>query len=330
MRRLLLVYVGTIVVVTLAFLTSPYTISRKPLLEQSQTSNFQQGDPSTISRTYADSAESEQQRIKNRLELIEELLRARDVSKLPSELREARRKNLDVLRTYWKRGQFPQNTNRAGERVPFFIDAYGTPCAVGHLIIESGHREVATSIARTNNNIYADKITEPQFLAWAASSGLFPEELFLIQPNYDWINPPTPTPQPNPPRPIASTRQVRIGQGAVCYDTSSTFLMRDTTSSCGTGTTFCTTPLKCYSTTTGQYLGGSIATCRAGSGNNTFSTSAAGIGTTLLSCPDLQSCADDPRQEFITENEGWRWQNSSGFAGLSVTPHTTHSLAGGH
>ena len=112
----------------------------------------------------------------------------------------------------------------------------------------------------------------------------------------------------------SSSRQVHVGRSVVCYDTSSSFLMRDTTSSCGRGTAFCSTPLRCYSTSTGQYLGGSIATCRALNNVNRLDDSAAratGVGAPTFSCPDLQNCADDTRQEFIEEREGWRWLDST-------------------
>lgn len=105
---------------------------------------------------------------------------------------------------------------------------------------------------------------------------------------------------------MAFARQVQFGNGIVCVDTSSTFMMRDTSSSCGQATTFCTTPLNCFSNR--QYLGGGVVTCRAVSGGSNSSVSAAGVGSTGLSCPSLQTCADEPHQEFINESEASRWQ----------------------
>jgi hypothetical protein len=262
-------------------------------------------------QSYADSPESEQRRIRNRLALIEELLRSRDVSALPEPLRRERKRNLDVLRAYWQRGQFPKNTTRPGERVPFFIDAEGTPCAVGHLIIESGHRDLALAVAKADNNVFADRITDARFFAWAERSGLSLEELYLIQPTYEDVRL---EPQPPPARSISSPRQVRLAGGALCFDTMPTMLLRDTWSTCGTTTTFCTTPLACYAPSTGQYLGGSIATCRA----------AVAERSGLLTCPELQACADDPRQEFIPEADGWKWQRP---ADLEPIAHAARSTS---
>lgn len=130
--------------------------------------------------TYVDTSASEKTRIQNRLKLIEGLLRGKDVSDLPPHLQLARSRNLDMLHVYWKKGDFPKNTNRLGERMPFFIDAYGTPCAVGYLMIQSGHEQIAREIAAQDNTIYADQIKFPAFSSWADSSGLTTEELFLI------------------------------------------------------------------------------------------------------------------------------------------------------
>ena len=139
---------------------------------------------------------SEQQRIQAHLALVEELLRARDVSeRLSPEFQRERLRNLDVLQAYRKRGRFPTQKNpiwmrkgfipkRSPIRVPVFIDDSGTPCAVAHLMIESGGRELAETISRANNYIYADQITDREFSEWVAKSGLFPEELALIQPSY--------------------------------------------------------------------------------------------------------------------------------------------------
>jgi hypothetical protein len=134
--------------------------------------------------TKADAPEYEKERIQSRLKLIEELLRSRDVSFLTENQKRERLKNLERLRGYWMKGDFPKNTNHAGVRVPYFIDKHGTPCAVGYLIIASGRPDLAKKISDKDNNIYADKIDDPVFAKWADRSGLTPEELFLIQPEY--------------------------------------------------------------------------------------------------------------------------------------------------
>jgi hypothetical protein len=370
MRRLMLTYVGTVAIGTIAFLASPYTISRKVAVktELNQTSHDVRETAWLAPLTH----DEERQRIQSRLQLIDNLLRARDVSKWSPELQSARKKNLDILSAYWKKGEFPKNTDSKyrNVRMPYFIDKFGTPCAVGHLIIESGHRALAERIAKLDNNVYADQISDPEFFEWAKKSGLESEELTLIQPSYHTeciagpdcprcadlpSDPPGvisirttrcdsssrpgtgPGPITEPPphrQPATSGRRISLGRGVVCYDTSSTFLMRDTSSSCGWGTNFCTTPLRCYSSSTGQYLGGSIATCRAGTSTGgdisaTASASGIGVGTGLLSCPDLQSCADDQAQEFISEKEGWKWQPAD--LSVQINSHSSsHALSEEH
>jgi hypothetical protein len=100
----------------------------------------------------------------------------------------------------------------------------------------------------------------------------------------------------------ALAREVRLANGLLCVDTATTYLMRDTTSSCGHSTTFCTTPLNCFSSMTRQYVGGGVVTCRAISAGSPGSPS---MITPV--CPDLQTCADDPHQQFIREDEAYRW-----------------------
>ncbi len=108
--------------------------------------------------------------------------------KAPSpELEESRTRQLDVLREYWQRGEFPKNTRHPGLRVPYFVDDFGTPCAVGYLLLRSGKTELVKLVRGSANHIYIDQITDPEFLAWAASSGLSLTELELIQPTYEFM-----------------------------------------------------------------------------------------------------------------------------------------------
>jgi hypothetical protein len=127
---------------------------------------------------------------------------------------------------------------------------------------------------------------------------------------------------------LAFARQVQLGNGITCVDTTSTFLMRDRGSACGESTIFCTTPLSCSSG--GQYFGGGVATCRAvpRSSAGIASAGATGVGTSGgLGCPDLQSCVDEPHQEFITENEASRWQRGGGDQ-PSPRPHPGRRMCG--
>ena len=71
--------------------------------------------------------------IKQHLQLVEQALRATDVSHLPAALQQARAQNLNSLNRYWKSGAFPINTTHA-YRLPIFFDPFDNFCAVGYLI----------------------------------------------------------------------------------------------------------------------------------------------------------------------------------------------------
>lgn len=128
--------------------------------------------------------DADRARIQKHLEVVESELRARDTSHLPAELQAERERNLDRLHTYRLAGVFPQNPEFIGERVPFFIDADGVACAVGHLVIESGFAAVAEEIEARENNARLLDMTHPALTGWIAQSGLTAEECARIQPSY--------------------------------------------------------------------------------------------------------------------------------------------------
>ena len=128
--------------------------------------------------------EADQARIQRHLETVETELRARDTSHLPPALQAERVRNLDRLHAYRLAGLFPHNPEFIGERVPFFIDAGGVACAVGHLVIESGFAAVAGEIAERENNARLLDMTHPALSGWIAQSGLTAEECARIQPTY--------------------------------------------------------------------------------------------------------------------------------------------------
>lgn len=84
-------------------------------------------------------------RLQTHLAYVEALLRERDVSHLSHSQPEKRYALLDVLHTYWTRGQFPRNTEVSG-RNPVFRDSDGRLCAVGYLIAESAGLAQAEAI----------------------------------------------------------------------------------------------------------------------------------------------------------------------------------------
>src|SRR3989449_4116414 len=124
-------------------------------------------------------------RIRTHLAVVERELRAKDVSSLTVAQRAARARNLDVLHEYWMRGIFPQNTDFPGQRVPYFIDRYGTRCAMAYLIEQSGGGDLVTRVAATHNNARIPELrTDPDLGAWLWRNGITLEEAARIQPAY--------------------------------------------------------------------------------------------------------------------------------------------------
>lgn len=123
-------------------------------------------------------------RIQAHLAAVETELRARDVSHLAPELQAERTRNIRQLHEYRQAGVFPHNTYVSG-RTPVFIDAEDRACAVGHLIIESGHEDAARRIASRENLARLPEMRSPEVTAWLATSGLTAAEATRIQPSYE-------------------------------------------------------------------------------------------------------------------------------------------------
>lgn len=96
-----------------------------------------------------------------------------------------RAENLQRLTVYRDRGQFPLNEGHADHAVPIFVDRHDTPCAVGHLMRESGWEEQVDSIARDNLFVCLTDVRRGVALDWTLQSGLTAEEAALVQPAYD-------------------------------------------------------------------------------------------------------------------------------------------------
>jgi len=123
--------------------------------------------------------------IQMHLSLVEKTLRAKDMRSLSPEQRESRNHCLDILHDYWQSGIFPINTRHAA-RTPYFIDDFGTACAVGQLIIETGYKDVAQKIHTENNFAYIRELNQqyPELQLWADAHGFEIDELAWIQPGY--------------------------------------------------------------------------------------------------------------------------------------------------
>ena len=128
--------------------------------------------------------QEDEERIQLHLYLVEKTLRERDNKHLSITQKNNRTHHLDVLRTYAENGIFPQNIYHA-ERQPYFVDDLGTACAVGHLVRESGEKELVELITKQDNFAYISELVKyNELLVWAEDNGFSLAELAWIQPGY--------------------------------------------------------------------------------------------------------------------------------------------------
>lgn len=124
-------------------------------------------------------------RIQHHLFLVHQELSSISVHHLTIQQRLKREALLDTLLTYAKTAKFPRNTGHA-ERTPYFIDQYGTACAVGYLILASGNKATADFLSQNfNYNFLVDMPKEP-IVQWANQHGFEFSELQWIQPAYEY------------------------------------------------------------------------------------------------------------------------------------------------
>lgn len=126
---------------------------------------------------------NEAARIAQHLHLVSAYLRSHVPGGFAASAVANRNTLLNDLDAYADRGIFPQN-HVLPYRNPVFIDPAGTACAVGQLMIESGHRELAESISREMNLAYVHDMQRSDVLQWATEEGFTEDELAWIQPGY--------------------------------------------------------------------------------------------------------------------------------------------------
>jgi Secretion system C-terminal sorting domain len=125
---------------------------------------------------------NEAERIATHLRMVRERLEARTSSTTGPAIK-ARLELLNDLARYADRGIFPQN-QVLPVRNPIFIDPVGTACAVGQLMIESGHRDLAQHIHDEMNTAYVHDMHRAEVGSWAVAHGFTEDELAWIQPGY--------------------------------------------------------------------------------------------------------------------------------------------------
>ncbi|MEL6254805.1 MAG: T9SS type A sorting domain-containing protein [Bacteroidota bacterium] len=122
-------------------------------------------------------------RISKHLEKVEDYLRNREPFSLSEQQKKNRLGLLDQLLAYQVAKRFPINLYHSHRR-PYFIDEYGTACAVGHLLQKSGNQDFALQISQEMNYAYLLDMPYPEIDKWADQHGFSKEELALIQPGY--------------------------------------------------------------------------------------------------------------------------------------------------
>ncbi|MCW5899361.1 MAG: T9SS type A sorting domain-containing protein [Flavobacteriales bacterium] len=126
-------------------------------------------------------------RIAQHLFLVRDALLRDRPAGFAAEVFEHRDMLLHRLGDYAATGVFPRN-QLLPARHPVFIDPLGTACAVGWLMIESGHRDLAERISSEMNLAYVMDMPAsplwPEITAWAGAHGFTPDELAWIQPGY--------------------------------------------------------------------------------------------------------------------------------------------------
>lgn len=121
--------------------------------------------------------------IATHLMLVEQTLRARDVSNLTFEQKQNRFRLLNELNGYWHSRAFPVN-DYVAYQTPVFIDRTGNHCAVGYLMQQSGAEELAQRINANEKFAYVHQIKTPGVKQWADDNGFTVDELAWIQPAY--------------------------------------------------------------------------------------------------------------------------------------------------
>jgi hypothetical protein len=140
-------------------------------------------DPALLHDQRSVAFASEAARITEHLHGVADRLAARTAPSLGEGPCQRRLALLDTLQAYADRGRFPLNHTVPG-RTPVFVDEQGTACAVGQLMIGSGHAALAERICKEMNLAYVHDIELPEVAVWARDNGFTIDELAWIQPTY--------------------------------------------------------------------------------------------------------------------------------------------------
>ncbi|MCB9677363.1 MAG: hypothetical protein H6737_19810 [Alphaproteobacteria bacterium] len=91
-----------------------------------------------------------------------------------------RRIQIERLKAYAEAGVFPLNTTQPG-LLSQLLDGTGRPCAMAHLIRESGNAELVAARAARDNAIELADVRRGPIHDWILTSGLTREEVAFVQ-----------------------------------------------------------------------------------------------------------------------------------------------------
>lgn len=143
-----------------------------------------------------------------------DVLSQRDLFSLTDGQRENRATAIETLMRYRDAGKFPKNRDFANQYVPYFVDPVtGALCAVGHLMMETGHAALVARLAATDNHVRVrDLAGDAEVEAWLETHGISLAEASRIQPAYGG-EPPLNEPTARPRMSAAATSNVAVASG---------------------------------------------------------------------------------------------------------------------
>jgi hypothetical protein len=117
------------------------------------------------------------------LHLVEKVLRNREQTNLTDAQQKHRLQLLNELALYRNKAVYPIN-DYLPYKNPVFIDRHNTHCAVGYLMMVSGHDDLAQKIDKEQKFAFVHEIKVEGVKEWAHEFGFTLDELAWIQPGY--------------------------------------------------------------------------------------------------------------------------------------------------
>ncbi len=126
---------------------------------------------------------SDRAAIARHLKMVQGFLLSHQPAGLNAEQQKRRARLLCTLTPYYQNDWYPVNDVLPVRR-PIFIDRYDHFCAVGFLMKQSGHEDLARCIAAKMNYAYLREMNWQEIGEWAQWAGFTIDELAWIQPGY--------------------------------------------------------------------------------------------------------------------------------------------------